>query len=73
MALVFLVTVGFFFISVKRSFFYLSFWAITLTFIAQFLLFQASGFVRMELVKEKEYEKSLQVERMQKIMNENKG
>jgi hypothetical protein len=64
MVLVFLVAVGFFFISVKRSLFYLSFWAITMTFIALFLLFQASGYVKMEQIKEAEYEKSIQVERM---------
>jgi hypothetical protein len=39
MILVLLVAVGFFFISVKRSLFYLSFWAIVMTFIALFLLF----------------------------------
>lgn len=32
-----------FYVNVKRSFFYLSFWALTFTFVSQILLFYASG------------------------------
>lgn len=38
-----IVMIGFFFITVKRAFYYLSFWAIATTFIAELLLFVASG------------------------------
>lgn len=59
--------VGFFFINVKRSLLYLNFWAITMTFIAQLLLFQASGYVRMEMAKEREQMKAKEAEdRMRK-------
>ncbi len=38
-----------FYINVKRSLFYLSFWALSLTLIAQILLFFASGYTKREL------------------------
>jgi hypothetical protein len=39
----FTVLIGFFFITVKRGFYYLSFWAIVTTFTAELLLFVSSG------------------------------
>ena len=73
--LVMIPLIGFFFISVKRAFFYLSFWAIAITFLSLLLLFQSSGYVKMEQViiekneiVKKENEEAKRLARMNQLL-----
>lgn len=67
LTLVLLVLMVTFYISAKRSFLYLNFWALFLTFLGQFLLFWSSGTKIMDIMRiQKCIEKKIPVRRKRK-------